>query len=203
MNTEDTTKNITGHLEIVKVTKDGQETTVHDDHNIIVSGMGVMLTSLFGGGGSKHLTDHQMTVMQVGCSGNTEASTLQVLGQPLSSVERYGADSKLVLADGWRQIVDGVPVTGDAVKPFVWLPFSKITLVNDNSVRATLTIDEDACNGLVDEAGRVQTINEIGLFAFNIDGQQPPAPIMVAYKKFSNQLKSSDHSLVFRWTINF
>ena len=204
VNSEDTNKHITGHLEILKVSKDGSAVTVHDDHNMIVSGMGVMLTSLFGGGGSQHLTDHQMTVMQLGLSGSTEASTTQALAMPLSSAADYGSDSKLVIAENYNQIVDGnVSSTGLAKYPKVLLPYSKITLINESSVRHTLTIDEDTCNNLATRYGTDGAINEIGLFAFNPGSYNPPAPIMVAYKKFSKQYKATDHSLVFRWTINF
>ena len=38
---------ITGHLTIIKKFKDGEEEVVFDDHNIIVSGMGVALSYLF------------------------------------------------------------------------------------------------------------------------------------------------------------
>jgi len=193
---------ITGHLTIIKQYLDGQEEVVFDDHNIIVSGMGVMLTSLFGGGGSQHLTDHQMTCMQLGVSGSTEASTTQGLASPLSSAIKYGTDSKLIIAEDFNQIVDGT-VSSTDIGAFIVLPYSKITLINESSVRHTLTIDEDACNNLLDADGRTSHINEIGLFARNPGGHNPPAPIMVAYKKFSNQLKANDHGLVFRWTINF
>ena len=198
---EDTAKNITGHLEVIKVYSNGTKQVVHDDPNMIVKGMGIMLTSLFSGGGSQHLTDHQLRCIQLGVSGSTEASTTQQLGLPLSSVEQYGVDSRLVLADDFKQTVDGAEE--DPAGPFILIPQSKITMINDNSIRFTLTIDEDACNGLYGKWAETTPINEIGLFAYNIGGNVTPAPIMVAYKFFSNLTKASDHSLVFRWTINF
>ena len=48
---------INGHLTIIKKFTDGQEEVVFDDHNIIVSGMGVGLTYLFTGSGSNTVLD--------------------------------------------------------------------------------------------------------------------------------------------------
>ena len=46
-------------------------------------------------------------------------------------------------------------------------------------------------------------LNEIGLFMRNPTGALPVNPILVAYRNFSNIYKTSDFSLIFRWTLNF
>ena len=60
---------ITGHLTIVKKYKDGEEEVVFDDHNIIVSGLGVGLSYLFTGSGSNTIVDYQIERFQLGVSG--------------------------------------------------------------------------------------------------------------------------------------
>lgn len=55
----DSTSRIHGHLEIVKVFNDGREEVVFNDHNTIVSGMGVGLSFLFTLSGSLKITDYQ------------------------------------------------------------------------------------------------------------------------------------------------
>ena len=43
---------VSGHLQIFKIYKDGTEEKVYDDHNVITSGMGVGLAMLFAGQGN-------------------------------------------------------------------------------------------------------------------------------------------------------
>jgi len=43
---------VSGHLQIIKIYKDGTEEKVFDDHNVITSGMGVGLAMLFAGQGT-------------------------------------------------------------------------------------------------------------------------------------------------------
>ena len=56
---------ITGHLTIIKKYNDGQEEVVFDDHNIIVSGMGVALSYLFTASGSNTILDYQIDRFQL------------------------------------------------------------------------------------------------------------------------------------------
>ncbi len=59
---------INGHLTIIKKFKDGTEETIFDDHNIIVSGMGVGLSYMFNGSGSNTVLDYQIERFQLGTS---------------------------------------------------------------------------------------------------------------------------------------
>ena len=59
---------ITGHLTIVRRSREGQEEVLLDDPNIIVSGMGVGLSYLFTGSGSDSILDYQIDRFQVGVS---------------------------------------------------------------------------------------------------------------------------------------
>ena len=57
-------------------------------------------------------------------------------------------------------------------------------------------IDEEACNGLT-RGGQSRAINEVGLFMKNPTGATDPEPILVAYRTFSDIIKTNDFSLLF------
>ena len=159
--------------------------------------MGLSLSYLFTASGSLSILDYQIDRFQVGTSGNSllEVSSTYQLSSPLSNTSDYGTNSNLFL-ETTTQIANGVDVTGQV---FALIPQSKITRINDNSVRYTLVLDEDAVNNLSNES-----INEIGLFMKNPTGHPTiNKPILVAYRSFSDIAKTSDFSLIFRWTINF
>jgi len=85
---------------------------------------------------------------------------------------------------------------------FAEIPSSKMTRINENSVRYTLVIDEEAANN-IQRGGQDRGINEIGMFMKNPTGAAQDRPILVCYRTFSNIVKTNDFSLIFRWTINF
>lgn len=190
---------INGHLTITKVNRDGSEELIFDDHNIIVSGMGVGLSILFAGLGSNKITDYHLDRVQFGVSGNAslETSTTYQLSGALSSLAEYGptADQNVVTSN---QLANGATLSN---KVFIKIPRSKVTRINDNSVRYTIVLDEDSCNYTGIRNSR--PLNEIGLFMKNPRAQTPEESLLVAYRYFNDILKSEDFSLVFRWTINF
>jgi hypothetical protein len=190
---------INGHLTISKLFKDGSEELIFDDHNIIVSGMGVGLSFLFAGLGSTKVTDFHLDRVQFGVSGNSslETSTTFQLSGPLSSLAEYGvnADQSVITSN---QLANGSILSN---KLFIKLPRSKVTRINDNSVRYTIVLDEDAANSTTIRSNK--PLNEIGLFMKNPQGSATDASLLVAYRYFSDILKTEDFSLVFRWTINF
>jgi hypothetical protein len=169
---------INGHLTISKLFKDGSEELIFDDHNIIVSGMGVGLAYLFAGLGSTKVTDFHLDRVQFGVSGNSslETSTTFQLSGPLSSLAEYGvnADQSVITSN---QLANGSILSN---KLFIKLPRSKVTRIRSN-----------------------KPLNEIGLFMKNPQGSATDASLLVAYRYFSDILKTEDFSLVFRWTINF
>lgn len=192
--------NIKGHLTISKRDKQGEEEVVFDDHNIIVSGMGVGLSYLFTASGSDTVTDYQIDRVQIGVGGppaQVTAGINELLGS-LTSVDEYGTGSNLNIEER-EQIVGGV--LSDP-RPFALIPASKWSRVGDSSVRYTIVIDEEACNDLT-RLGSAAALNEIGLFMKNPTGYQDARPILVAYRTFSDIVKTSDFSLIFRWTINW
>ena len=63
--------NVSGHLQIYKVYKDGTEEKVYDDHNVVTSGMGVGLAMLFAGQGDTNIEDFQIRYFQVGSGAAT------------------------------------------------------------------------------------------------------------------------------------
>ena len=199
---------INGHLTIIKKFTDGQEEVVFDDHNIIVSGMGVGLAYMFNGSGSTTVLDYQIDRFQLGTSGkdgttpdsSLETSATYSLSGALSSVGQYGPGSNLYIEDA-TQIKNGVNTLNQF---FPLIPPSKITRISDSSVRYTLVVDESACNNLKGAGSEDVNLNEVGLFMKNPRGEDPPnASILVAYRIFNNILKTSDFSLIFRWTLNF
>ena len=192
---------ITGHLTIIKKMSTGEEEILIDDSNIIVSGMGVGLSYLFAASGSNNVLDYQIQKFQVGVSGPPAGgvtSSINELSGALTSIDEYGTGSNLALFEG-TQIVGSNEVTG---RVFAEIPASKITRINENSVRYTLVIDEEAANGLQRDSSDA-SINEIGMFMKNPTGAADDKPILVCYRTFSDIIKTNDFSLIFRWTINF
>tara|TARA_R110002124_G_scaffold156814_1_gene323926 strand:- start:278 stop:883 length:606 start_codon:yes stop_codon:yes gene_type:complete len=190
---------IKGHLTVHKVV-DGQEELVYDEDNVIVSGFGWALAHLYGKVGSDTITDYQIDRVKLGVSG---ASALQVsttvdLSGPLSSQAEYvgAGDSNLAVVSGYRWAND---VATTNLEPYAKIPFSKVTKVDDRTVRYTIFIDEDSCNNLRTDAN----LNEIGLFIKNPKANATETSVLAAYRYFSNIRKTSDFALVFRWTISF
>ena len=191
---------INGHLTIIRKWKDGQEEVLLDDSNIIVSGMGVGLSYLFTGSGSDSVLDYQIDRFQVGVSGpptgGVTSSIYELSGQ-LTDTE-YGAGSNLFISVN-GQLTNGSLTTDRA---FALIPKNKITRIGDSSVRYTLVLDEEACNDLTRD-GNDANINEVGMFMKNPTGNTTDRSILVCYRTFSNIRKTSDFSLIFRWTLNF
>jgi len=191
---------ITGHLTIIKRLKDGTEEVLLDDSNMIVSGMGVGLAYMFTGSGSNSVLDYQIDRFQIGVSGPPTGgvtSSINQLSGPLTSITEYGANSNLFI-DIRDQLVAGTTVSSPAAR----IPKHKITKIGKSSVRYTIVLDEEACNGLTRD-GNPANINEIGMLMKNPTGFATPRPILVCYRTFSNIRKTSDFSLIFRWTLNF
>lgn len=193
---------MTGHLTIIKRTKDGKEEVLLDDHNVIVSGMGVGLSYMFTGSGSNSVLDYQIDRFQVGVSGpptGGATSAVYELSSSLASIDEYGVGSNLFISRN-NQITNGTLTSN---RFFAHIPSHKITRINDTSVRYTLVLDEDAANELTDSQGLDAFLNEIGMFMKNPKGNNVDQPILVCYRTFSNIRKTSDFSLIFRWTLNF
>lgn len=192
---------IKGHLTISKVYRNGTEEVIFDDHNIIVSGMGVALAHMFAISGSDSILDYQIDRFQVGVSGSAglEVSSTNQLSGPLSSFAEYGLDGDILAASGYH-VVNNTIVS--LPRYYGIIPQQNITRIDANTVRYTIVIDEESCNDIL-RGGTVKSLNEIGLFVKNIKNNAIVAPILVAYRHFDDILKTTDFSLVFRWSINF
>lgn len=194
---------VKGHLTISKLYKSGQEEVVFDDHNIIVSGMGVSLSHLFALSGSNSVLDYQIDRFQIGVSGASILETYSTtsLSGPLTSITEYGADGN-VLAVSAYQISNNSVVASP-----VWyglIPDQNVTRIDDTTVRYTILLDENSCNATnIIRNSNQMSINEIGLYVKNIKNNSPAAPILVAYRHFDEIKKTSDFSIIFRWSINF
>tara|TARA_B100000900_G_scaffold414744_1_gene442291 strand:- start:24 stop:638 length:615 start_codon:yes stop_codon:yes gene_type:complete len=193
---------IKGHLTIHKV-YEGQEELVYDEDNVIVSGFGWALSHLYGKVGSETITDYQIDRFKLGVSGNPDlqvSSTNNVSGGLTSVAEYTGAgDSNLTVVSGFRWANN---IAGTTPEFFAKIPFSKVTRVDDRTVRFTIFVDEDSCNNLSRD-GEDANLNEIGIFIKNPKASATETSILAAYRYFSNIRKTSDFALVFRWTISF
>ena len=203
-NFNDYYRNITGHLQIAKQFPSGEEEIIFDDHNVIVSGMSVGLSYLFTASGSDSIVDYQLSRFQLGVSGNdTAGSGIYQMSANLSSFDEYGGAAGPLRLVSSIQIKNGNTTT---MEVFAQIPHSHVTRINDTSVRYTIILDRDAVNNVrpVGPAGSATlALNEIGLFMKNPRGGLPTQTILVAYRKFSDIIKTSDFTLVFRWTINW
>jgi len=196
---------IKGHLQISKVYLDGSEEVVFDDHNIIVSGMGVGLAQMFSLSGPGSVLEYQIDRFQVGVSGSVanEVVGTNSLVEPLSSLEEYGTEARVLIVSGYHATTIS---TYKEDQWFAYIPTHKVSRVGPNSVRYTLTLDQYAANG-VQRDGSDAPLNEVGLFMKNPFGDRfglgGDTSVLVAYRHFSPIAKTSDFSLVFRWTLNF
>jgi len=190
-----------GHLTIHKV-REGEEELVYDEDNVIVSGFGWSLAHLYGLVGSTSIVDYQIDRFQLGVSGwsgNQVSSAYQLSGS-LSSTPEYtsNGDSNLDAVSSVVYLTAGTSQRQVVSK----IPYSKVTKVDDRSVRYTIFIDEDSCNN-IQRQGNDAPLNEIGLLVKNPRGKTDDESVLVAYRYFNNITKTSDFGLVFRWTISF
>jgi len=184
----------TGHLQIFKRYEDGSEELHFDEQNIITSGMGVGLSHLFAASGASSVADFQIRHFLVGSGGDYNdygVSTFKLQTPVITSVT-WGANSNLII-DSYNPIENGSILVD--TRPFARIMFSNINKVTDTSVRYTLVLDRNTLNG--------KYINEVGLYMRNPRGSGPPNPILVAYRPFSEITKTSEFSLIFRWTLQF
>lgn len=196
---------IRGHLQIVKSHADGHEEIVFDDHNIIVSGMGLGLAQMFSLSGPGTITEYQIDRFQVGVSGTLDREVVGTneLAEPLSSLAEYGEQARILVVSGNHAL------TIDTYKQnefFGYIPQHKVSRVGPNSVRYTLTLDQDAANE-IQRDGSTASLNEVGLFMKNPLGDRfglgADTSVLVAYRTFSPIAKTSDFALIFRWTLSF
>ena len=196
---------ITGHLQIAKAHKDGSEEIVFDDHNIIVSGMGLGLAQLFSLSGPGTILEYQIDRFQVGVSGSQdrEVASTSFLLSPLSSLDEYGTQARMLVVSGYQATDINTSI---GPKWFGYIPSHKVSRVGPNSVRYTLSLDADAANDITRNE-QALSLNEVGLFMKNPLGDKfgngADTSVLVAYRSFSLIAKTSDFALIFRWTLNF
>jgi len=194
-----------GHLTIHKVAN-GEEELVYDEDNVITSGFGWSLSYLYGLVNTRSITDFQIDRFQLGVSGNigAQVSSTYELSGPLSSTAEYigeGSDSNLNAFTA-KQYKGNIGTAPGVV--YAKIPYTKVTKIDDRSVRFTIFIDEDSCNGLSRPGTAESNLNEIALFIKNPTGNTAnDISAMAAYRYFSDIRKTNQFGLVFRWTITF
>ena len=194
MNFNEDLSRIKGHLKVHRVFKDGRKECIFDDHNIIVSGMGLTLSEALVANESTPLSNFSVTKFQlgVGASGtNTESSSLTTLYSPLG--DEYGPQGNFEIGD---QLV----ATGKKTNQYFGkVRKSQVRRNGETSVTYSLVVDETMANNVTRDGNRVP-INEIGLFVE--DPLNKEASVMVAYRQFTDVVKTPDFSVTFTWTIS-
>ena len=200
---------ITGHLEIWKVFESGEERLVFDEDNTITSGMGVGLGMLYAGSGAADITNFQIRYFQLGVAGDTKLTSYGVqevvlasaLGQVGGVDDYYGEGSPLIIERHRLMDWDGNSAVDSQGRTDRWsfgtIPDNAIKRVDTNSVTYIIYIDRNTANDLS------EPLNEVGLFMKNPIGGVISKSNLVAYRPFTDITKTSDFSLVFKWTLSF
>jgi hypothetical protein len=199
---------ITGHLQIIKVYPDGKEEVAFDDHNVITSGMGAGLGLLYAGSGAADITNFQVRYFQLGVSGDSvidsygpeQVALVSALGQVNGDSDyRSTSQSTIPVFSHELSDSDGTAKSDSEGETDEWryafISDNAIKRVDLNSVTYILYVDQNSCND--------HTLNEVGLFMKNPQGLSTNRSTLVAYRPFTNIEKTSDFSLVFKWTLNF
>ena len=187
---------VSGHLQIFKVYKDGTEEKVYDDHNVITSGMGVGLAMLFAGQGDNSVEDFQIRYFQVGSGAPTSYDYQQFkLGGYMTETVDYAND--MVLSEHKRMEPTGGASPDNEI--FMLIPDNVIKKSSPTSVTYVLYLPENAQFDA--------DLNEVGLFMSNplsilLSGQARRSPL-VAYRTFTKIKKTDQFSLLFKWKLNF
>jgi len=156
--------------------------------------MGVGFSHLFAASGASSITEYQILNFLIGSGGDYDdygVSTYK-LKLPILLTDNWGEDTTLIIES--MQPIEAGSLAGTSY-PFARIRFSNIHKVTSTSVRYTLVVDRTTLN--------TKAINEVGLYMRNPAGLDPPSPILVAYRPFTDIVKTSDFSLIFRWTLQF
>jgi hypothetical protein len=177
-----------GWVDVFKRFSDGSEEMVYSEHNVVTSGMGVTLGSLFASQG-QYIDDFKIDRFQVGDGNGTEVDTRSSLDAPFITSE-YGAGSPLSLISSnvWERGATTSQI-------FAKIAPQNILKTGNNKVTFLLVLDENTANG--------QDINEFGLFSSNPLGLSPQGSLLCAFKSIATISKSSAFSLIIKWTIQF
>lgn len=201
---------VSGHLEIYKVYGNGEEELVFDEANTITSGMGVGLGLLYAGSGADSVDNFQIRYFQLGVGGDARLTTYGVnetflasaLGQQ-NGISDYQTTVESNLPVDVHELLDwdGGAKTDSQGATNNWsfgvISDNAIKRVDLNSVTYILYIDQNTCNDLG------EPLNEVGLFMQNPLGNSTKRSNLVAYRPFTDIIKTNDFSLIFKWTLNF
>ena len=198
----------TGHLEVYKIYKDGTEELHFSEKNVITSGMGLTLAYAFAAVADADVSSFQANWMQIGTGASTTAiiasSNVQVSGRAdlLSAIPRsqYGSENTIGLTTSSMSYMTSADTTRTSA--FVKVPPAFIHRVSDRKVMWRLVLNDSACN-IADSAVHGGALNEVSIFSNNPMEVNPPVLFMIAYRDFSQIIKTNEFTLDFRWTIEF
>tara|TARA_Y100000310_G_scaffold320189_1_gene376343 strand:+ start:532 stop:1113 length:582 start_codon:yes stop_codon:yes gene_type:complete len=180
-----------GWVDVYKQYPDGSEYLVYSDHNIVTSGMGVTLASLFASE-IQSVEDFKIDRFQIGVSGTStddEVVTRSALISPWAAGD-YGVNTTLSLYS--NNIWERGTLTAQV---FAAIPSQNIVKAASDKVTFVIVLDENTGNG--------QNVNEVGLLSRNPLDLSPEGSVLCAYKYIPTIVKGSAFSLVIKWTIQF
>ena len=211
-----------GHINICKIYSDGTTETVVDRANMLTTGMISSFLDIQQGLGSQDSLVYRPGYFQLGTStldvdvSLATSSSYYRLSAPFDWTD-YGEDTDLLLynryrglyasstdptgvAPGWTEIFGTSAVVSATLfsgvdEYFAKVTDAKVTKYFLDGFEAQIVLDENTANG--------KDITEIGLFARNPKGFKEDTPLLMAYRSFAALTKTSDYSLVIRWSIGF
>ena len=209
---------ISGHITVCKVYKDGTSEVVVDRENLITAGLGYSFMNLLQGRGSSIQEDYTPRYFQVGTNDigyaidDSASSFFYRLSGPFDWAD-YGDDTDLIVEDRYRcflaSSLDEITYTelllasaapsaviySGTDEFFGTITPSRITKFVLDSFASEIILDEKTGNG--------QSISELGLFIKNPRGLAEDSPLLIAYKKFTAIPKTADFSIIIHWNIGF
>tara|TARA_R110002051_G_scaffold1143_8_gene5829 strand:+ start:20570 stop:21304 length:735 start_codon:yes stop_codon:yes gene_type:complete len=213
---------VKGHVTICKIYKDGTQEIVLDEDNLTTNGLSYSLAEISMGAGSEYAEDFPPAYFQVGTDTigyNTSlaiSSHFYQLSAPFDWTD-YGDETTLEVVKRYRGVL--ASCTDINVSPpscsallltssllsstlysgvdeyFAVIPPEYISKIFMDSFEVEFTLDENSGNG--------KAITEVGLFSKNPKGLSQDSPLLIAYRKFTAITKTSDFSLVIRWSVGF
>ena len=195
MKINDNVIKVCGRLTVSILREDSTEECIFYKDNAIVSGLGFTFADVFSRDSDDIIEKFQIDKFKIGVGAsktNTSKSSLQDLYDPIST--EYGSVDKYTIYD--QELYNGKIFS----QYFGKIPQTNIRRTGDTSVTYTIVLDNSMCNNIT-RNGKPAPINEIGLFIKNPFDNN--ASILAAHRTFSDVIKTSDFSLIFKWTINF
>jgi hypothetical protein len=166
---------------------DDKKVLLHEDHNIVVSGMGEILAEAMY---NENPLYPYVSRFQIGTSGVSalQVSSTNELTHKLTK-EEYGIEENIFFVKSVQHIGD----REDPDSYFLTIDDSNRTLYAEDQVKFSLIVDKNIANDL--------QLNEVGLFSIGLSKEDTEICTLIAYYYFPAISKESDYSLIFEWVL--